>query len=153
MPKRRQGTFSAALLERRRRVDHALFAVLMEAYPHGVCTRTVDDLVEALGADSGILKSEVARICSGLDEEVAQFRNRDPATLDYPYVLLDATYCKARVNHRMVSRAVLHTVFAQPDSEHISKEIEHCTDMVGVFPNPAALLRLAGSVRFGPDRS
>jgi len=129
-----------------------LFAVVMEAYPHGVCTRTVDDLVEAVGADSGISKSEVTRICAGLDEEVAQFHDRDLATLDDPYVFLDATYCKARVNDRMVSHAVLHTALSQPDSESISKKIKHRTDMVGVFPHPAALLRLAGSVRFGPDR-
>ena len=83
IPKLRQGTFFPALLERRRRVDQALFAVVMEAYLHGVSTRKVDDLVKALGADSGISKSEVSRICVGLDEQVAQFRDRDLATLEY----------------------------------------------------------------------
>jgi hypothetical protein len=53
---------SSWLLERRRRVDQAPFAVVMEAYLHGVCTRKVDDLVGALGADSGISNSEVSRI-------------------------------------------------------------------------------------------
>jgi transposase-like protein len=104
IPKLRAGTFFPSLLERRRRVDQALFAVVMEAYLHGVSTRKVDDLVKALGADSGISKSEVSRICAGLDAEVAPFRDRDLAALDYPYVFLDATYCKARVNHRIVSR-------------------------------------------------
>ncbi|GGK87061.1 hypothetical protein GCM10007382_03760 [Salinibacterium xinjiangense] len=96
IPKLRAGTFFPALLERRRWIDQALFAVVMEAYLHGVSTRKVDDLVKALGADTGISKSEVSRICAGLDTEVAQFRDRTLSTLDYPYVFLNATYCKAR---------------------------------------------------------
>ena len=115
IPKLRAGTFFPALLERRRRVDQALFAVVMEAYLHGVSTRKVDDLVKALGADSGISKSEVSRICTGLDAEVAQFRDRTLSTLDYPYVFLDATYCKARVNHRIVSQAIVVAVGVAAD--------------------------------------
>ena len=69
IPKLRTGSFPA-LLERRRRVDQCLFAVVMEAYLHGTSTRKVDDLVKALGADSGISKSEVSRICADLDTEV-----------------------------------------------------------------------------------
>ena len=115
IPKLRQGTFFPALLERRRRVDQALFAVVMEAYLHGVSTRKVDDLVKALGADSGISKSEVSRICSGLDEEIAVFRDRDLAALDFPYVFLDATHCKARVNHRVVSQEVVVAVGVAAD--------------------------------------
>ena len=76
IPKLRQGSFFPSLLERRRRVDQALFAVVMEAYVHGVSTRKVDDLVKALGADTGISKSEVSRICANLDEDVAAFRDR-----------------------------------------------------------------------------
>ena len=110
IPKLRQGTFFPAMLERRRRVDQALFAVVMEAYLHGVSTRKVDDLVKALGADTGLSKSEVSRICAGLDEQVGQFRDRDLATIEFPYVFLDATYCKARVNHQIVSQAVVVAV-------------------------------------------
>ena len=98
IPKLRSGSFFPSLLERRRRVDQALFAVVMEAYLHGVSTRKVDDLVKALGADTGISKSEVSRICEDLDEEVGAFRDRSLAEIAYPYVFLDATYCKARVN-------------------------------------------------------
>lgn len=115
IPKLRQGSFFPALLERRRRVDQALFAVVMEAYVHGVSTRKVDDLVKALGADTGISKSEVSRICAGLDAEVAQFRDRTLAAQDFPYVFLDATYCKARVNHRIVSQAVVVAVGVAAD--------------------------------------
>lgn len=107
IPKMRAGSFFPSLLERRRRVDQALFAVVMEAYLHGVSTRKVDDLVKALGADTAISKSEVFRICAGLDEEVAAFRDRSLADAAFPYVFLDATYCKARVGRRVVSQAVV----------------------------------------------
>jgi transposase-like protein len=107
IPKLRTGSFFPSLLERRRRIDQALFAVVMEAYLHGVSTRKVDDLVRALGADTGISKSEVSRICADLDEEVSAFRDRSLAEQPFPYVFLDATYCKARVNRRVVSQAVV----------------------------------------------
>ena len=48
----------------------------------------------------------MSRVCAGPDEEVAVFRDRDLAMMNYPYVFLDATYCKARVNHRIASQAV-----------------------------------------------
>jgi Transposase and inactivated derivatives len=107
IPKLRTGSFFPSLLERRRRVDQALFAVVMEAYLHGVSTRKVDDLVKALGADTGISKSEVSRICVDLDAEVGAFRDRSLAGQSFPYVFLDATYCKARVDRRVVSQAVV----------------------------------------------
>ena len=67
----------------------------MEAYLHGVSTRKVDDLVRALGADSGISRSEVSRICADLDGEVSAFRDRSLAGQQFPYMFVDATYCKA----------------------------------------------------------
>jgi putative transposase len=107
LPKLREGSFFPALLEPRRRIDRALLAVVMEAYVHGTSTRKVDDLVKALGVDSGISKSEVSRICAELDGEVAAFRSRSLAHTAFPYVFLDATYLKARVDGRVVSRAVV----------------------------------------------
>jgi putative transposase len=92
IPKLRTGSFFPSLLERRRRIDQALFAVVMEAYLHGVSTRKVDDLVKALGVDTGISKSEVSRICTDLDVEVAAFRDRSVADVAFPYLFLDATY-------------------------------------------------------------
>jgi hypothetical protein len=77
------------------------------SYLHGTSTRKVDDLVKALGADTGISKSEVSRICKDLDTEVAAFRDRPLSEQRFLYVFLDATYCKARVNHRVVSQAVV----------------------------------------------
>jgi transposase-like protein len=107
IPKLRQGSFFPSLLERRRRIDRALFAVVMEADVHGVSTRKVDDLVKALGAASGISKSEVSRICAELDRDLKAFRDRPLGHTDFVYVFLDATYLKGRVRGRVVSRAVV----------------------------------------------
>ncbi|MFE2971012.1 IS256 family transposase [Streptomyces sp. NPDC059340] len=107
IPKVRTGSFFPSLLERRRRIDQALYAVIMEAYVQGVSTRSVDDLVKALGGDTGISKSEVSRICGALDAELGVFRTRPLDHIRFPYIYLDATYCKARVNHQIVSQAVV----------------------------------------------
>ncbi len=107
IPKLRHGSFFPSILERRRRIDRALFAVVMEAYVHGVSTRKVDDLVQALGAASGISKSEVSRICGELDESLGAFRDRPLDHVEFPYVFLDATYVKARSGGRIVAKAVI----------------------------------------------
>jgi len=107
IPKLRKGSFFPELLEPRRRVDRALWAVIMTAYVTGTSTRKVDDLVRALGCESGVSKSTVSRICVEIDEQVAVLRERRLDHTDMPYVFLDATYVKARVNHQVVSRAVI----------------------------------------------
>jgi putative transposase len=107
IPKLRVGSFFPALLEPRRRVDRALWAVIMTAYITGTSTRKVDDLVRALGCESGVSKSTVSRICAGIDAEITEFRARPLDHMAMPYVYLDATYIKARVAHRIVSRAVI----------------------------------------------
>jgi putative transposase len=106
IPKLRQGSFYPSLLEPRRRIDRALWAVVMEAYVHGVSTRKVDDLVRALGIDAGISKSEVSRICAELDAQVAEFTGR-PIADAFPYLFLDATYLKAHEGPQVVSKAVV----------------------------------------------
>lgn len=107
IPKLRAGSFFPALLEPRRRIDRALWAVVMEAYVHGVSTRKVDDLVTALGIDAGISKSEVSRICAELDAVVAAFRDRPLGHTRFPYVFLDATYVKAHDGASVVSKAIV----------------------------------------------
>lgn len=107
IPKLRKGSFFPSILERRRRIDRAVFAVVIEAYVHGVSTRKVDDLVAALGVASGISKSEVSRICGELDAELAGFRERPLGQVEFPYVFCDATYLKGRVRGQVVSRAVV----------------------------------------------
>jgi len=106
IPKLRSGSFFPALLAPRRRIDVALHAVVMQAYVEGVSTRRVDDLVIAMGG-TGISKSEVSRICAQLDGEVAIWRTRTLEHIAFPYVFLDATYCKVRINGRVVSQAVV----------------------------------------------
>ncbi len=109
IPKLRKGSFFPSILEPRRRIDQALYAVVMEAYVSGVSTRSVDALVESMGAASGISKSEVSRICAGLDERVAAFRNRTLGHTEFPYVYLDAVYIHVRDDAlgQVVSRAVV----------------------------------------------
>jgi transposase-like protein len=79
----------------------------MTAYVTGTSTRKVDDLVRALGCDTGVSKSTVSRICSEIDEQVDVFRTRRLDRLAFPYVFVDATSVKARVAHHVVSRAVV----------------------------------------------
>src|SRR6266436_6672642 len=88
IPKLRTGSFFPALLEPRRRIDRALWAVIMEAFVHGVSTREVDDLVAALGIDAGVSKSQVSRICAELDAAVGEFRERRLDHICFPYVFL-----------------------------------------------------------------
>ncbi len=107
IPKLRHGSFFPALLEPRRRIDRALWAVIMEAFVHGVSTRKVDDLVAALGIDAGVSKSQVSRICAELDGAVSEFRERRLDHIEFPYLFLDATYVKAHEGARVVSKAII----------------------------------------------
>ncbi len=93
IPKLRSGSFLPSILEPRRRVDQALYGVVIEAYVGGISTRKVD----ALGAASGISKSEVSRICAGIDVQVQAFLNRPLQEIGYAYVFLDATYLHGRL--------------------------------------------------------
>jgi putative transposase len=107
IPKLRQGSFFPELLEPRRRVDRALWAVIMTAYITGTSTRKVDDLVKALGCDSGISKSTVSRICAEIDADVAVLRTRRLDRQPFVYVWLDATYVHVREHRHVVSKAVV----------------------------------------------
>lgn len=119
-------------LEPRRRVDKALWAVIMTAYIGGTSTRKVDDLVKALGCDTGVSKSTVSRICQEIDEQVEVFRSRRLDHLKFPYVFLDATYVKARVDHHIVSRAVVVAtgVAADGNREVLGLEVGDSEDEV-----------------------
>jgi transposase-like protein len=94
IPKLRQGAYFPSLLEPRRRHERALLAVVQEAYVHGVSTRAVDSLAEALGL-KGISEDQVSRICKELDGQVTAFRTRRLDAV-YPYLMLDATFEKVR---------------------------------------------------------
>ena len=113
IPKLRKGSYFPGFLEPRRMAEKALTAVIQEAYIHGVSTRSVDDLVKALGM-SGISKSQVSRLCAEIDERVTAFLDR-PIEGDWPYLWIDATYVKARSAGRIVSLAVIVAVGVNSD--------------------------------------
>jgi putative transposase len=113
IPKLRKGSYFPAFLEPRRMAEKALTAVIQEAYIQGVSTRSVDDLVQAMGM-TGISKSQVSRLCSEIDDKVQSFLTR-PLEGDWPYVWLDATYVKVRQAGRIVSVAVIIAIGVNAD--------------------------------------
>jgi transposase-like protein len=113
IPKLRKGSYFPGFLEPRRMAEKALTAVIQEAYIQGVSTRSVDDLVQAMGM-SGISKSQVSRLCGEIDDRVQTFLTR-PLEGDWPYVWLDATYVKVRQAGRIVSVAVIIAIGVNSD--------------------------------------
>jgi len=113
IPKLRKGSYLPPFLEARRTSDKALIAVIQEAYVHGVSTRSVDELVKAMGL-AGISKSQVSRLCAEIDERVKTFLTRPIEGL-WPYLWIDATYVKVREGGRIISVAVIIAVGANAD--------------------------------------
>ncbi len=113
IPKLRKGSYFPFFLEPRRLAEKALTAVIQEAYVQGISTRSVEDLVKAMGM-SGISKSQVSRLCEDIDVRVKTFLDR-PIEGDWPYLWIDATYIKVRQDHRVVSVAVIVAVGANTD--------------------------------------
>jgi transposase-like protein len=113
IPKLRKGSYFPGFLEPRRLAEKALTAVIQEAYIQGVSTRSVDDLVKAMGM-SGISKSQVSRLVEEIDDKVKAFLSR-PIEGDWPYLWIDATYIKVRQAGRIVSVAVTVAVGANVD--------------------------------------
>jgi len=113
IPKLRKGSYFPGFLEPRRLAEKALTAVIQEAYVQGVSTRSVDDLVQAMGV-TGISKSQVSRLIGEIDDKVKAFLSR-PIEGDWPYIWLDATYVKVRQNGRIISVAVIIAVGVNTD--------------------------------------
>jgi putative transposase len=113
IPKLRRGSYFPGFLEPRRMAEKALTAVIQEAYVQGVSTRSVDELVRAMGM-SGISKSQVSRLCEEIDDKVKAFLDR-PIEGDWPYLWLDATYVKVRQNSHVVAVAVIVAVGVNSD--------------------------------------
>ena len=113
IPKLRRGSYFPGFLEPRRMAEKALTAVIQEAYVQGVSTRSVDELVKAMGM-TGISKSQVSRLCGEIDGKIKAFLDR-PLEGEWPYVWLDATYIKARRDGRIVSVAVIIAVGVNGD--------------------------------------
>ncbi len=115
IPKLRKGSYFPSFLEPRRTAEKALMAVIQEAYVHGVSTRSVDDLVKAMGA-GGMSKSQASRLCAEIDVSVNAFLSR-PLEGAWPYLWLDATYLKVREGGRIISRAVIIAVAVNEDGK------------------------------------
>ena len=113
IPKLRKGSYFPAFLEPRRMAEKALTAVIQEAYVQGISTRSVDELVKAMGM-TGISKSQVSRLCTEIDDKIAGFLDR-PLEGEWPYLWLDATYVKVRQDGRIVSVAVIVAVGVNGD--------------------------------------
>ena len=113
VPKLRKGSYFPSFLEPRRTVEKALTAVIQEAYIQGISTRSVDNLVQAMGM-TGISKSQVSRLCGEIDERVTAFLTR-PIEGEWPYLWLDATYIKVREAGHIVSVAVIIAVAVNTD--------------------------------------
>jgi len=113
IPKLRKGSYFPSFLEPRRMAEKALTAVIQEAYIQGISTRSVDELVKAMGM-TGISKSQVSRLCEDIDQRVKAFLDR-PIEGDWPYIWVDATYVKVRQAGRIVSVAVIVAVGVNTD--------------------------------------
>jgi transposase-like protein len=113
IPKLRKGSYFPGFLEPRRLAEKALTAVIQEAYIQGISTRSVDELVKAMGM-SGISKSQVSRLVEEIDAKVQAFLTR-PIEGDWPYLWIDATYVKVRQAGRIVSVAVIVAVGVNAD--------------------------------------
>jgi len=113
IPKLRKGSYFPGFLEPRRTAEKALTVVIQEAYVQGISTRSVDDLVQAMGC-TGVSKSQVSRLCAEIDQRVKTFLSR-PIEGGWPYVWLDATYVKVRRDGRIVSVAVTVAVGVNTD--------------------------------------
>ena len=155
IPKVREGAFFPSLLEPRRRVDRALWAVIMTAYVTGTSTRKVDDLVRALGVST---RGSRSRPCRGSvnssTTEVAAFRDRSLDHIEFPYVFVDATYLHGRKDHRVVSRAVVVAtgVAADGNREVLDLDVGDTEDEV-FWTSFLRRLRKRGLTRSGAGRS
>jgi putative transposase len=141
IPKLRQGSYFPEFLEPRRTAEKALAAVIQEAYVQGISTRSVDELVKALGM-SGVSKSQVSRLCAELDERVGAFLGR-AIEGEWPYLWVDATYVKTREAGRIVSVAVIVAVGVNTEGQREvlgmkvgASEAEPLQDRVLAQPQP-----------------
>jgi len=131
IPKLRKGSYFPGFLEPRRMAEKAIAAVVQEAYIQGVSTRSVDELVQAMGLD-GISKSQVSRLCEEIDERVKPFLGR-PIEGDWPYVWLDATYLKVRRGGRIVSAAAVIAIGVNGDGRREVLGLDICPSEAETF--------------------
>ena len=115
IPKLRRGTYyPEGIIEHWQRADNALAAAIVEMYANGVSTAKVERVARELGVTS-MSKSQVSRLCSALDDEVAQLRESDLSGHVIRYVWIDATYVSCRVAGRFASVAVVTAIGCDED--------------------------------------
>lgn len=131
IPRLRKGSYFPSFLEPRRMAEKAIASVVQEAYVHGVSTRSVDDLVRAMGMD-GISRSQVSRLCEEIDDKVKPFLGR-PIEGDWPYVWLDATYVKVRRAGRIVSTAIVIAIGVNGDGRREVLGLDICPSEADTF--------------------
>jgi len=105
VPQDRGGQFSTQVFEQYQRSEKALVASLAQMYVQGVSTRKVAAITEEL-CGHGFCASSVSAITQRLDEQLAQFSQRE-LEQEFPYVVVDARYEKVREGGVIVSRAIL----------------------------------------------
>ena len=131
IPRLRKGSYFPSFLEPRRMAEKAIASVVQEAYVHGISTRSVDDLVRAMGMD-GISRSQVSRLCEEIDGKVKPFLGR-PIEGDWPYVWLDATYVKVRRGGRIVSTAIIIAIGVNGDGRREVLGLDICPSEADTF--------------------
>ena len=131
IPRLRKGSYFPSFLEPRRMAEKAIASVVQEAYVHGISTRSVDDLVRAMGMD-GISRSQVSRLCEEIDDKVKPFLGR-PIEGDWPYVWLDATYVKVRRGGRIVSTAIIIAIGVNGDGRREVLGLDICPSEADTF--------------------
>ena len=105
VPRHRNVPFRTLLFDNYQRSEAALVTTMAEMVVAGVSTAKVGRVMETLcGATPS--KSSVSAACAELDAAVEEFRTR-PVTGEYLFVMADATYLKAREDHRVVSKALM----------------------------------------------
>lgn len=105
IPRARKTNFQPTIIERFRRSERALIAVIQESFVRGISTRDMEAVLAQMGVER-LAKSQVSELCQELDAKAEAFRNRELTDL-YPYIWLDALYEKIRIDDRVVSNAVV----------------------------------------------
>lgn len=106
VPRHRNKPFHTMLFESYQRNEAALITTMAEMVINGVSTRKVSNVIELI-CGKEFSKSTVSEACKSLDDEVKTFKNRILDYEEYPYLMIDATYFKARENHRVISKAMM----------------------------------------------
>lgn len=114
VPRHRNEPFHTMVFENYSRSEASLIATMVQMVIAGVSTRKVSKVVETLCGKS-YSKSMVSDLCKRLDEDIREFKQQPLDWLDAPFLMVDATYFKARENHKIVSKAFMVALAIKSD--------------------------------------